>query len=290
MKKLVLLVVMCLSLMAEMSFNQVQNLIDNKKFPEALIALEVIQANHPNESIVYFALAQAKAGAGDLIGAKSAFLKAESLNPKFTYAKPSVVEALRFAIEPKVNSVKAFERQDKHSSVLWIVFGLVAGAGVAYFLTRPKKEDEKVRTYDTPRPSTRPEPKPVYEEPKRESMYKEPEVKPTNTIYTPKDYTCQEPVREVHHYHETKSSGNTVAAGLAGVAAGVAVSSLLHESKENHYTEPSYHREPAYDRYPSRTQVDDEVDNSWKGSNSSSDDSWGGSNSDNDDSWGGSND
>lgn len=306
MKKLLLVLTLALSLMAEMSFDQVQELIKKKQYTEALVALEVIQKNHPNESIVYYAQAQAKAGFGDLRGAKSALDRAEALNPKLSYAKPEAVKALKIAIEPRVDLVKTFEREDTKLSVWVVLMGVLsiiaAGVVALVFMFRKKPEEvvEPVAPYKYKSTQAG-----HYSTPVREhstvpvdspseydvmTKYKEaldrkiirPDVRPYSST------------TEVHHHHHNSGSGNTVAAGLAGVAAGVAVASMFDDTKHSTQHEVDsiariYNPEPEDNSWKGSNSYKEEgEDNSWKGSNSSSDDSWGSSNSSSDDSWSGS--
>ena len=275
MKKLLLVLALALSLMAEMSFDQVQELIKKKQYNEALISLEVIQKNHPNESIVYYAQAQAKAGFGDLRGAKSALDKAKALNPKLTYAKPEAVKALEIAVEPRIDLVKTFEREDTKSYWIASFFGFVVLfiVGYWYFMFRGKPEEvvEPVAPY-----------KPTYKTTNSETT-KRPETfsKVHHQHHNSNSETTKRPERtEVHHHHHNSNSDNTFAAGLAGVVAGVAVASIFDDTKHSTQHE--------VDTISTVLNPEPE-DNSWTDSNSSSDDSWGSSNNSSSDSWGSSN-
>lgn len=297
MKKLVLILALALSLMAEMSFDQVQELIKNRQYSKALVSLEVIQVNHPDESIVYYAQAQAKAGFGDLRGAKSALDKAKSLNPKLTYAKPEAVKALEIAVQPRTELVQTFEREDKPT--YWIVsfIGFVILFGIIYYyfmfrkkpeeiIEQPKPYEYKSTTagYSTParEHSTVPVDAPSeqetmkrYLEDYRLSVKTNPSYNETfNTQSAGKSTVKNAEVH--HHYHHNSNSGNTVAAGLAGVAAGVAVASIFDDTK--HSTQHEVDN-------ISRVYNPEPEDYSWSSSNSSSSDSWSSSNSSSDDSW-----
>lgn len=291
MKKLLLLLALALSLMAEMSFDQVQELIKKKQYNEALISLEVIQKNHPNESIVYYAQAQAKAGFGDLRGAKSALDRAEALNPKLSYAKPEAVKALKIAIEPRIDLVKTFEREDTKLSI-WVilisVLSIIATGAVALVFMFRKKPEEVVEPVTPYKPS-----EPYRERP--ETFSKGYGVKETFNpnsapVYRP-DVRPYSSTTEVHHHHHNSGSGNTVAAGLAGVAAGVAVASMFDDTKHSTQHEVDsiariYNPEPEDNSWKgSNSYKEEKEDNSWKDSNSSSDSSWGSSSSSSDDSW-----
>lgn len=288
MKKLVLILALALSLMAEMSFDQVQELIKNRQYSKALVSLEVIQVNHPDESIVYYAQAQAKAGFGDLRGAKSALDKAKSLNPKLTYAKPEAVKALEIAVQPRTELVQTFEREDKPT--YWIVsfIGFVILFGIIYYyfmfrkkpeeiIEQPKPYEYKSTTagYSTParEHSTVPVDSPSEQEVMKRYLEETASRKPVRPEIRP--YGSAR-VNEVHHYHHNSSSGNTVAAGLAGVAAGVAVASIFDDTKQSTQHEVDN---------ISRVYNPEPEDYSWSSSNSSSSDSWSSSNSSSDDSW-----
>lgn len=303
MKKLLLVLALALSLMAEMSFDQVQELIKKKQYNEALIALEVIQKNHPNESIVYYAQAQAKAVVGDLRGAKSALDKAKALNPKLTYAKPEAVKALEIAVQPRTELVQTFEREDKPT--YWIVsfIGFVVLFGIIYYyfmfrkkpeeiIEQPKPYEYKSTTagYSTParEHSTVPVDSPSEQETMKRYLEETASRKPVRPEIRP--YGSAR-VNEVHHHHHNSNSGNTVAAGLAGVAAGVAVASIFDDTKHSTQHEVDsisrmYNPEPEDNSWKgSNDYKEEEEDNSWKNSNSSADDSWTDSNSSSDSSW-----
>ena len=284
MKKLLLILALALSLMAEMSFDQVQELIKNRQYSKALVSLEVIQVNHPDESIVYYAQAQAKAGFGDLIGAKIALDKAKALNPKLTYAKPEAVKALEIAVEPRIDLVKTFEREDTKSYWIASFFGFVVLfiVGYWYFMFRGKPEEvvEPVAPYKPSEPYTTYKTTSAETTKRPETFSKGYGLKETfNTRSAP----VYRPARtEVHHHHHNpnSNSGNTVAAGLAGVAAGVAVASMFDDAR--------YSTQHEVDSL-SRVLNPEPEDNSWADSNSSSDNSWADSNSSSDDSWSSSN-
>ena len=315
MKKLVLLLVLVVGLFAEVSFDQVQELLKNRQYSKALVSLEAIQVNHPNESIVYYATAQAKAGFGDLIGAKIALDKAKALNSKLSYAKPEAVKALEIAVQPRVELVQTFERADK---INYGVYGFIISfiliiAGLWYFMFKKSEDDDDIKGFNgNDKPMPKPSPSPYTRKPfendvveKAPSPFKD-DLKPED-VYKPVLNTKpnrpsiledtrmrreQRPETFSVNYGTKRNHGSasdTIVAGVAGVALGATIANML--DNDNHEVTKS---EPTRNEYFAKSYEEPEprVSNSWGGSNEPEprvSNSWGGSNESDSGSWGGSN-
>ena len=146
MKKLLLVLVLFASAaFAEPSFNEMQNLIDQKQFAAAEQGLELIIKNHPTSAKAFYSMAQAQAGLGHQDKAQFALNKAKGLDPSLKFASESNVAALETAITPQVAKIEKVE-----SSMSWFTIFLIAvvalGLGIlARIIYLSKRDDE-----DTP--------------------------------------------------------------------------------------------------------------------------------------------
>lgn len=211
MKKLILILSLTLSLFAEVSFDQIQSFIDQKKYEQASIALQEIIANHPKSAKAYYSMAQAQAGLGNLAFAKSNLLKAEALDPSLKFVSSSDVEKLKEKlIPPTVESISS------SFSWLWFVIGFII-SGIAYFIYKNNKSEFKYKSRSSP------------ESPVTSS-------RPTRSTYN----TYDRPTSTHTHYHNNDNSMlDTIL--VSGITA-AAVSTILDDdasTNSNNYANPS---------------------------------------------------
>ena len=144
MKSLVFIFSLVLALFAEPSFQDVQSMIANQQFKQAKLALTAITTNHPNSSKVYYTLAQANAGLGDLPAARDALDRAKALNPKLDFATSSQLADLEQAITPQAHLVTPIE-----SSNIWWIFVASTPIGIFGYLI--------YLSFRKPKPTPKPE-------------------------------------------------------------------------------------------------------------------------------------
>jgi hypothetical protein len=130
---------------AEASFDQIENLIQQRNYQAAEQGLEVIIKNHPQSAKAFYAMAQAQAGLGNLEKAQKALNIATGLNPTLDFAPASSVASLKEAITPQVKKIEAVE--ESHFWRNFAYFALFAGFFAAcYFLysvyARKQEEEE----------------------------------------------------------------------------------------------------------------------------------------------------
>ena len=83
------------SAFAEPSFNQIESLIASSQYGAAQSGLEQITQNHPQSAKAFYAMAQAKAGLGNQIGAKESLDRAIGLDPELKFADKNEVQNYR---------------------------------------------------------------------------------------------------------------------------------------------------------------------------------------------------
>lgn len=289
MKKIILLILtITISLWAELSFNDVQTLIEKRDYRKADIALQVVLANHPNQAKVWYAIAQTKAGLGDLPAAREALSRAQAIDPKLQFASASAVGALTEAITPQASKIAPVHQSS--NTVLYGVLAIAAGLGAIYYFRRPKPEPiakvEPSTKYEasTPRPST--------------PSYTRAESRPS---YSSPTYSTPTTTEVHHHHHDSRPSSSGMSTlgtiATAGVTAAV-VTSLMNDNDER----PSHHngyfqssRDSSWEDTPATSSRssswDDDTSSSrsssWSDSSSSSSSSWSdSSSSSSDSSWG----
>lgn len=139
---------------AEASFDQIENLIEQRNYAAAEQGLEGIIKNHPNSAKAYYAMAQAQAGLGNQEKARHALDKATGLDPDLKFASASNVEKLREAITPQVDKIERAE-----PSHFWRnLFVLIVLGGIGYWLykiytRKDDKDDKKVDGGSGPKPT-----------------------------------------------------------------------------------------------------------------------------------------
>lgn len=268
--KLCLVALTAISLHAEADFDQVQNLIGNGKYEQAVMSLKVIVKNHPNSAKVQYTLAQAQAGLGNLPAAKEALEKAKAIDPDLKFVSKSQVQELSEVI----NAVRVIKKVE--SSSHWFLWFTVLAGGLGavwYFFVRKKepvqnssssstKYDQPKQTYTSSTMSTPASP-----------SYNDRPVKteqPTRSSFGTYGYDRQaenrsnrEPVtREVHHYHDNHNDSGLGTVGNIAVAAGTAavVSSMMNDhSNSNH--ESSYNQGSTINNYNYQTVNETESSN-----------------------------
>lgn len=291
---------------AEASFDQIENLIEQKNYAAAEQGLEGILKNHPNSAKAYYAMAQAQAGLGHLDKARYALDKATGLDPELKFASAGNVSSLREAITPQVEKIERAE-----PSHFWrnLVIILVL-AGICYwcYLMYKRNEDEG----DKPTGGSDPKPTPPAPEAPKAPEVKKEEAKPSSVLnsyadpratqaqaaqvqanqaaYSHTVYAQQAPQPTVVHHHHTTTVQNSNDGLLTGVLIGEMLSHPHHETRvverEVIREVPAPSRDSSWDT-PSRSSSWDDSSSSsssW-GSSSSSDSSWSSSSS-SDSSWG----
>ena len=225
-KIIVLLLFISASLWAELSFNDVQTLIDKQDYRRADIALQAIVMNHPNSAKAYYSLAQVKAATGDLSAARYALDKATTIDPQLSFAPSSAVASLREAIAPQTAKIVPIHQSSYAFLYTVLAAGIIIG-GIYYYRRRyptPTIVETPSRAYDTPTPSSRP----AY-------------TSPTTSRPTYRSSTYSAPTTtEVHHHHHDSNSGMSTL-GTVAVAAGTAavVSAAMsdhHSSHDGYFT------------------------------------------------------
>lgn len=276
---------------AEASFDQIENLIEQRNYAAAEQGLEGIIKNHPNSAKAYYAMAQAQAGLGNLEKARYALDKATGLDPDLKFASSSNVASLREAITPQVAKIERAE-----PSHFWrnLVLALILG-GILYWCytvyKRSEDEDDKPTGGSAPKPTPpappAPAAKPVSPTPAASPSAPEPVRATISTPPQPNPYTAYvAPQPTIVHHTTTVQNNND------GLVTGI----LLGEMMSNHHHEhtrvverevvrevPTPVRDTSWDTpAPSRSS-------SWDDSSSSSSSSWGSSSS-SDSSWSSSSD
>lgn len=94
------------SAFAEPSFNQIESLITSRQYGAAQSGLEQITQNHPQSAKAFYAMAQAKAGLGNQIGAKESLDRAIGLDPELKFADKNEVQKLQIAVTPRSEDIK----------------------------------------------------------------------------------------------------------------------------------------------------------------------------------------
>lgn len=243
MKSLLLIISLVMALFAEPSFQDVQSMIEHQQFKQAKLALTIINNNHPNSSKVYYTLAQANAGLGDLPAAKDALDHAKALNPKLDFVPSSQVALLEQAITPQAHLVKPVESSYFY---LWMFGFIIIIGGVVYYVTRkpkptPKPEQPSTKYSYTPTPRSTP---PSSGSSSTASTYVDP---------TPSHTT-------VHHHHHSDSGMSTTGTILTAGLTAAAVSSMM----DHHQATPVVIHE--YPEYTSRTSYTEPTSTSWEDS------------------------
>lgn len=260
MKHLLLILITTFTLFAEATFDQVQSMIDKQQYKQAVLALTIIDANHPNSSKVQYALAQAQAGLGNLPAAREALDKAQAINPKLDFVPVSQVAALTQAITPQTKLVTKVE-SESHWFLWTLLISSIAGV-IWYFRPKPKLVVK-------PTPSAEPKPD------------SKPYSSPTEPTYTPprysSDYTStsnldhqarssRPSTTEVHHHHH---SDNTVSTIITAGLTAAAVSTLMDDDKPTYEPTHSYEPETTSSSWDD-TSSDSLISNSWNEPSSSS--------------------
>ena len=246
MKSILLIISLVMALFAEPSFQDVQSMIEHQQFKQAKLALTVITTNHPSSSKVYYSLAQANAGLGDLPAARDALDRAKALNPKLDFATASQLANLEQAITPQAHLVTPVE-----SSNIWWIFVASTPIGIfgylIYLIFRkpkptPKPEQPSTKYSYTPTPRSTP-----------------PSSSSNSTTSTYVDPTPNH--TEVHHHHHSDSGMGTAGTILTAGLTAAAVSSMM----DHHQATPVVIHE--YPEYTSRTSFTDEpTSTSWEDS------------------------
>lgn len=255
MKKIILLILtITISLWAELSFNDVQTLIEKRDYRKADIALQVVLANHPNQAKVWYAIAQTKAGLGDLPAAREALNRAQAIDPKLQFASASAVGALTEAITPQASKIAPVHQSS--NTVLYGVLAIATSLGAIYYFRRPKPEPiakvEPSTKYEapTPRPST--------------PSYTRAESRPS---YSSSTYSTPTTTEVHHHHHDSRPSSSGMSTlgtiATAGVTAAV-VTSLMNDN--DHSTSSS--TSSTWDN------ITDSVSSTWDSTTSAISDTW----------------
>lgn len=302
MKSLFLALILSLSLWAEATFDQVQSMIDKQEYKQAKLALTVIANNHPNSAKVYYTLAQANAGLGDLPSARDAFNKAVALNPKLDFAPSSAVDQLREALTPPTSKIVAVYTPTH--TFFYMVLGAIGSVGIFFLYRRFKPLESPTvtptatpsRKYDTASSTAK-----TYPSSYHESSIQGPPARGTYSTYS--DPTPAPTVTEVHHHHHDshKSSGMSTL-GTVAVAAGTAavVSSMMDNHSSFHHSSPiitpTYEESTRSSSISSSWEDTTSTSSSWEepttrpsswdsSSSSSSSDSWSSSSDSSSSSW-----
>ena len=133
--------VIAMSAMAEASFDQIQNLIQQQQYSAAAAGLEGIIANHPKSAKAFYAMSQAQAGLGNLDKARKALDIATGLNPTLDFAPASSVQSLRDAITPQATKIVAVE--ESHTLRNFVLFAGFAAAMYFLFTVYMRKQEEE---------------------------------------------------------------------------------------------------------------------------------------------------
>lgn len=254
---------------AEPTFEQVENLIEQKNYSAAVQGLEVVLKNHPNSAKAFYAMAQAQAGLGNLEKARYALDKATGLDPDLKFASKSNVENLRAAVTPQIAKIEKVE--ESHFWRNLFIFLILCGGGFAtwWYFFRRKDSDDKLGggtpspTPFSPPPSHTAAAKPETQQPKTETQEAKPETaqakvetkapetvtrpqtmgqaitnptQPTPPVYT---YTQPAPAPQVIHTHSSDS-------GVGNLAMGMMLGNMMSSS---------HHREPERTRVIEREVI-----------------------------------
>ncbi len=150
----IILILSAFSARAEATFEQMQQLIQDRNYQAAAIGLENIISNHPNSAKAFYAMAQAQAGLGDLEKANRALNKAIGIDPSLKFASKSNIQNLKKAITPQSEKIEPV--QESH---FWLILFLIAmGGGAVYWVSRtPKKPSPKDEVKENVRYTPRPQ-------------------------------------------------------------------------------------------------------------------------------------
>lgn len=252
-KSLLLFLAITISLWAELSFNDVQTLIEKRDYRKADIALQVVLANHPNQAKVWYAIAQTKAGLGDLPAAREALNRAQVIDPKLQFASASAVGALTEAITPQASKIAPVHQSS--NTVLYGVLAIATGLGAIYYFRRPKPEpiakvEPSTKYAPTFKPST--------------PSYTRAESRPS---YSSPTYSTPTTTEVHHHHHNSRPSSSGISTlgtiATAGVTAAV-VTSLMNDN--DHSTSSS--TSSTWDN------ITDSVSSTWESTTSAISDTW----------------
>lgn len=295
MKKLLLLIFATACLYAEATFDQVQSMIDKQQYKQAVLALTVIEHNHPGSSKVQFTLAQANAGLGNLPAAKEALDRAIALNPKLDFVPAKQVEELSSIINaPRV--IKPVEPESHW--FIWLLSITGVSFVIAYFIRNNKSS--KLSTPDV-KPSTKYSPssehtstaKPAPVNPTNSRSYSEPPKEaPSRPVYN--RTSSYEPTRtfrpaEVHHHHSASKSDIVTTLATAGLTAAAVSYAMNHDEPEQ--PTHSYQPEPVVSDSWQNRYASESTSTSWQDDESSKSNIWGSSSdSSSSDSWSSSSD
>ena len=217
--------ILAASLYAEATFDQVQSMINNHQYKQAVLALTLIDTNHPNSSKVQYTLAQAHAGLGNLSTAQEHFLRAKSLNPKLDFVPSDAVASLEQAITPQTKLIKPVSSGPSWWEYLLVILSF----GLLFWIWKLRSKPAPVKpVVDTPTP------KPTYSAPAEAHTYSprpsytQPQVVPTPTA-----------THTEHHYYHSSDSGISTL-GTVAIAAGTAaaVSSMMDDDRSTHSYQP----------------------------------------------------
>ena len=230
-----------MALFAEPSFQDVQSMIEHQQFKQAKLALTVITTNHPSSSKVYYSLAQANAGLGDLPAARDALDRAKALNPKLDFATASQLANLEQAITPQAHLVTPVE-----SSNIWWIFVASTPIGIFGYLI--------YLTFRKPKPTPKPE--------QPSTKYSYTPTPRSDLSSTTSAYVDPTPSHtEVHHHHHSDSGMGTAGTILTAGLTAAAVSSMM----DHHQATPIViHNE--YPEYTSRSSYSEPTSSSWEDS------------------------
>lgn len=131
----IILAVVSASVFAEPSFNQIESLIASRQYGAAQSGLEQITQNHPQSAKAFYAMAQAKAGLGNQMGAKESLDKAIGLDPELKFADKNEVQKLQIAVTPRSEDIKPVNETHFPFDLLFV---LILAAICLWFVRRQK--------------------------------------------------------------------------------------------------------------------------------------------------------
>ncbi len=153
MKKILIIIILILSASsakAEVSFSQVEQLIQDRNYQAAEAGLNNIISNHPNSAKAFYAMAQAQAGLGNLEKANRALNQAIGIDPSLKFASSSNIQNLKKAITPQSAMIEPVHE----SSHFWLflILTIVGGYIIYWLYNRPsERPNSGNRAQDKPK-------------------------------------------------------------------------------------------------------------------------------------------
>jgi uncharacterized membrane protein YgcG len=256
---------------AEATFPQVENMIDNKQYEVASLALQEIIANHPNSAKAFYAMAQTQAGLGNLPKAQFALNKAKALDPELKFASSGNIASLEQAITPQTAKIEKVEESHFARNLILILFALALAFVIYYFFIRkPDQADDEYRAKHVP-----PKPMPPAPEDKVTAVNSQPLNTATTYQGTSTPHTYTSNPAPVASTPSTTVINNHYGSNNDGFVTGMLVGEMMtSHPRETVIVEQPVYVAPSYTPSYTAPARDTSWDNDSSSSSSSRSSSW----------------